>query len=192
MYYMMCGYSSISSANAYKPTSRNTSVRLFQDTGFFPLPLIHSCNIRRFILWTLSWHWSSMLAMKVPLSSSSSFIPNSKYLHPISLHISILRYLPWNEIKFIMPGVQLLTIFLVCVLSASISRLINIVSPPLTKPSIVRLCFRVPISLWSPFHSYCSCISPNPISWLTNSFLMIYITKYTKSAHSQDHMMILN
>ena len=89
---------SMSSASVLSSTSRNTSVRVFQLTGCFPLPAIHSWRIFELICSALHLCSCSSASNRAPVLSSRSRIPKSLYLMLISWGMLNFLSRPWNLI----------------------------------------------------------------------------------------------
>ncbi len=82
-------------ASFFKPISSNTDTRILQD----PPSLSHSLNMRQLISSEFLPSSFSKAPMRAPVLSSKRWIPNLKYLAPISL--GKLTFLPLSKEKLI-------------------------------------------------------------------------------------------
>ena len=89
--------SSISVARVQSSISCNTTVSVFQLTGFFPLPVAHSWRISVLIFSTSPLCLHSMLQTRILFTSLRRNMPNWLYFVPISCGMLIVLCLPWNR-----------------------------------------------------------------------------------------------
>ena len=95
---------SMSLASWLSSTSRKTSVSVSHETGFLPLPLIHSSSISTLICSASPRCLCSMLRTLALLVSSRRRMPNWEYLVLISWGMLILLSLPRNLTSSIRVG----------------------------------------------------------------------------------------